>query len=450
MQRPQQKLIEVSAPFLFFLIGVAVSAAVLAEEPIGRQDVARSLVFHLAAGRFDKAIEPFDETMQRALPAEKLQEVWAGLIKQWGPLRQATAVRTEKAPPYEFVFVTCEFQRGKLDTKVVFASANEVTGLFFVPAGKYQTPPYVDASKFEERDIDVGQGIWQLPGTLSLPKRDGLLPAVILVHGSGPHDRDETIGPNKPLRDLAHGLASRGIAVLRYEKRTKHHQIMMALLANGITVKEETIDDALAAVEAAASCENIDRKRIFILGHSLGGSLLPRIGKAKGDIAGFISLAGSTRPLEDLMLEQTRYLLSLDGEPAEESQNKLRELERLVAKVKSPTLTLNTPSSELPMGVPAKYWLDLRGYDPAAAAEELHRPVLILQGQRDYQVTMEDFAGWKRALGGRKDVTFVSYPKLNHLFVEGEGRSTPAEYLTPGNVAAVVIDDVAEWIKTRP
>ena len=137
---------------------------------------------------------------------------------------------------------------------------------------------------------------------------------MILVHGSGPHDRDETIGPNKPFRDLAHGLASQGIAVLRYEKRTKEHPVRMAMSVNTITVKEETIDDAVAAFEALKSQEKIDPKRIFVLGHSLGGTLLPRIGKAKDGIAGFISLAGSTRPMEDLVLEQTRYILSLERE----------------------------------------------------------------------------------------------------------------------------------------
>jgi hypothetical protein len=120
------------------------------------------------------------------------------------------------------VYVTCEFQRGKLDTKVVF-DGNKITGLFFVLSGTYKPPPYADSSKFEEREISIGKGIWSLPGTLSLPKGVGFFPAVVLVHGSGPHDRDETIGPNKPFRDLANGLASRGIAVLRYEKRTKQY-----------------------------------------------------------------------------------------------------------------------------------------------------------------------------------------------------------------------------------
>jgi len=236
--------------------------------------------------------------------------------------------------------------------------------------------------------------------------------------------------------------------VLRYEKRTKHHAILMALSVNTITVKEETIDDAVAAFEGLASQEKIDAKRIFILGHSLGGMLIPRIGKAAPNIAGFISLAGSTRPLEDVILEQTRYILSLDGKLTPEAEKKLNEIEQQVAKVKSAQLSKDTPMTELPLGGPAKYWLDLRGYDPADAAKSLSKPMLILQGERDYQATMEDFANWKKALGSRNDVAFISYPRLNHLFVEGEGKSTPAEYSVPGNVAKAVVDDIAKWIKS--
>jgi len=421
--------------------------ATSAAKPDERVAVARTLVAQMAAGKFSEAVEPFDEVMKKALPSDKLQAVWGSLVKQHGPLERTTETRTEKIQQYRAVYVTCPFQRGLLDAKVVFNSNNKISGLFFVPAGKYKPPDYADFSKFEEKEISIGKGLFALPGTWALPKGDGPFPAVVLVHGSGPHDRDETIGPNKPFRDLAHGLASRGIAVLRYEKRTKQHPILMALAVSSITVKEETVDDAVAAVETLAAQGKIDPKRIVVLGHSLGGMLIPRIGKAKDGIAGFISLAGSTRPLEDVVLEQTKYILSLHGKPTDEEQGKLRELERQVAKAKSPQLAEDTPKSELPLGVPAKYLLDLRGYEPAKEAIDLRKPMLILQGERDYQVTMADFANWKMALGSRQNVQFISYPKLNHLFVEGEGKSAPTEYAAPGNVAKVVIDDIAKWIE---
>ena len=337
------------------------------------------------------------------------------------------------------------FERGTLDAKVVFNSENKIAGLFFVPSGKYKPPAYADFSKFEEKEIQIGKGIWSLPGTLSLPKGDGPFPAVILVHGSGPLDRDETIGPNKPFRDLAHGLASQGIAVLRYEKRTKQHQAMMAMMVSNITVKEETIDDVVAAFEVLASQEKINPKRIIVLGHSLGGMLIPRIAMAQDKICGFISFAGSTRPIEDLVLEQTKYILSHDGKLSEEAQKKIQDIEQQIAIIKSPELSEKDTKKSL-LGGPPKYWLDLRGYEPAKEALKLRQPMLIMQGERDYQVTMEDFANWKKALGSRTNVRFVSYPKLNHLFIEGEGKSLPAEYSIPGNVAKVVIDDIAKWI----
>jgi dienelactone hydrolase len=421
-------------------------STVFGNQPDGYEEKAKHFVSQMAAGEFEKAVEPFDETMRRVLPASNLNEIWSGLVKQYGPLRQAADARTETVQQYTLVFVTCEFERGKLDTKVVFNTKGEIGGLFFVPSGQYQRPGYVDPAKFKEEEITIGQGMMRLPGTLSLPLGDGPFAAVILVHGSGPNDRDETIGPNKPFRDLAHGLASRGIAVLRYEKRTKEHPLLMSLVRSSITVKEETIDDVVAAVEVLKGHKKIDANRIFVLGHSLGGMLIPRIAKAEGTIAGFISFAGSTRPLEDLALEQTKYLLCLDGELTEDEKEKIQKLEEQVARVKSPDLTPSTPAKDFPLGIPASYWLDLRGYDPAKEATNVRKPILVLHGERDYQVTMEDFARWKEALAGRDDVKLIPYPHLNHLFIEGEGKSTPQEYSAPGNVAAVVIVDIGNWI----
>ncbi len=457
--KPRNERTNAMKTCLFWLpLAILAGRGVLASEPQKKapgDDLvpsAEQFVERLAKGDFADAVKPFDRTMSGVLPAEKLKQTWKSLLAQVGGLQSRLGSRRERVGEYDVVLVTCQFERTKLDVKVVFNRSKQISGLFFVPTRSvvaYQRPPYARPSTYQEREVQIGSGQWALPGTLTVPVGDGLFPAVVLVHGSGPNDRDESVGPNKPFRDLACGLASRGIAVLRYEKRTKHYRSVMALSANTITVKEETIDDAVAAVETLASQAKIDPKRTFVLGHSLGGMLLPRIGQAKDGIAGFISLAGSTRPLEDLILEQTRYILSLDEKLAPEAQQKLKELERQVANVKSATLSEDTPQSDLPLQSPPRYWLDLRQYHPAEAAKGMSKPMLILQGGRDYQVTLEDFHGWKNTLSSHANVQFKLYPSLNHLFIEGEGKSTPAEYENPGHVAEIVVADVATWIKRQ-
>jgi dienelactone hydrolase len=315
-------------------------------------------------------------------------------------------------------------------------------------AAQYQPPDYVKLALFKDKEVVVGSGEWELPGTLSLPVGKGPFPAVILVHGSGPHDRDESIGPNKPFRDLAWGLASQGVSVLRYEKRTKQYPAKVAASIQRLTVKEETVADALEAVSVARAMDGIDAKKVFVLGHSLGGMLVPRIGIGSPPIAGFIIMGGAARPLEDLILEQTLYQASLASKPSPETRKAMDEVKRQVAAVKS--LSNDSPSQGMLFNAPAGYWLDLQGYNPPAAATKLKQPLLILQGERDCQVSYNiDFPAWSQALAGRKDVELKSYPGLNHLFMGVQGRSTGAEYSQPNHVAEIVVRDIAAFIKLQ-
>lgn len=408
---------------------------------------ARAFIELLVTKKFATAVEQFDTTMKTALPEAKLAETWASVLAQVGPLKQVGTARTEKRSEFTVVIVTCDFQNAALDVTVVFDQQKRVAGLFFAPAkkGDYAPPAYAKAGAFREKETTVGTGEWALPATLTIPVGAGPFPAVVLVHGSGPNDRDETIGPNKPFKDLATGLASRGIAVLRYEKRTKQYGAKIVAVPN-LTAKEEVLDDALAAVELLRKTEGIDAKRIFVLGHSLGGMFLPRIGKLDPNIAGLIALAGATRALEDVIPEQLAYLFSLDGTVSPEEQKQIDQAKEQAAKVKA-LKPEDTSSTTVIFGAPVSYWLDLRGYDPAESAKALKQPMLILQGERDYQVTMEDFKRWNAALSGKRNVTLKSYPGLNHLFIAGTTRSTPLEYDQPGHVDERVIDDIAAWLK---
>jgi alpha-beta hydrolase superfamily lysophospholipase len=426
----------------------AVPVVYSSQEASERQDVrqlGQAFIDLLAQGRYREAAGSFDETMTKLVPPAKLEQLWASLAATNGAFRERVGARRDRVGEYERAFVTCRFERTDLDLLVVFDRAGRVTGLFVQPA--YTAPAYADARLFQQREVSIGAGASPLSGILTVPVNCSRCPGIVLVHGSGPNDRDESLGPNKPFRDLALGLASRGIAVLQYDKRTYAYPREMAALKT-LTVKQEVIDDAVAAVGLLRKTQGVAADRVFLLGHSLGAAVAPRIAAEDSAIAGLILLAGPTRALEDSLIEQEEYLASLNGRPTEQQKTHLDKVQAQVERVKN-LKDSDEMSNEMVLAAPASYWLDLRRNPVTDMARTLKQPMLILQGERDYQVTMADFKGWQAALASKRNATFKSYPALNHLFLEGTGRATPAEYERPGHVAQAVIDDVAAWIKAR-
>lgn len=286
-----------------------------------------------------------------------------------------------------------------------------------------------------------------LPGILTMPEGAGPFPAAVIIHGSGPVDRDLTIGPNKPYRDIAYGLAERGIAVLRYDKRSRVAPAWFG--GRTFTVRDEVIDDAVAAFELLRASEGIDGSRLFVIGHSLGGYAAPRIAAADGGLAGMILMAGAwVTPLDKAVIQQIDYVASVAATPAE-SAAVLQARPMVVAMSEAAALITEADSASLTMylGAPASYWLDLRaheGVDNLAARPE---PALILQGERDYQIPPRELDAFLARLGDRRSTTVIRYPALNHLFLAGEGPPKPTEYLVAGKVDTKVLDDIAGWIK---
>jgi hypothetical protein len=304
----------------------------------------------------------------------------------------------------------------------------------------------VKPDSFRESEVTLNAGgEWPLNGIVSMPVGQGPFPGVVLVHGSGSHDRDESIVPNKPFRDLAQGLASRGIAVLRYDKRNYVHGPKIDVAK--FTVKEEVLDDALAGAELLRHTPGIDPARVYILGHSLGAMVAPKAAATDPKLAGIILLAGAARPLEDVVIDQLTYIASLPGPNGEGAKEMLPKIKEQLAKVKDPKLLAAMPDSEQPMGMSAKYWASIHELDPAPTAGKLNCKILVLQGDRDYQVTLDDFALFEKALHGKSNATLKRFANLNHLFIDGTGKATPAEYEKAGHVAPEVIDTIAMWLK---
>jgi dienelactone hydrolase len=313
-----------------------------------------------------------------------------------------------------------------------------------VHVSKADDPAAAQSAKrpFTEEDIKVVTGKYELPGKLTLPAGEGRVPAVVLVHGSGPHDMDESIGPHKVFKDLADGLASQGVAVLRYEKRTHKYSLEMAL--EKPTLAKEVVDDAVSALKLAREQPRIDPQRVFLLGHSLGGTCAPLIAAKVPELAGFVSLSGTPRSLLDLVDEQMDYIMHLDTKFGEKKQRQLDEIHKSTQLIREGKYDeLKTPL----LGAPATYWAECHKLDVLTPARKFGKPILVIGGGRDYQVTQKCFDAWKAGLKGCENVTYKWYDNVDHLMTKGEGMATPDEYFKPGHVSKKVIRDIAEWIK---
>jgi len=413
-----------------------------------RAELADRYLDLLDAGRWDDALAMTTPRMREGLGDGKLADTWLALPRQLGMRQSRSALRGEAIEGQPIVTATLVFPMLALDARVVFDSDNRISGFWLVPA---QAPVVTHVPErgesWHELEMPVGTGESVLGATLTLPRGEGPHAAVVLVHGSGAHDRDETIGPNKPFRDLAHGLAAQGIAVLRYEKRTKAHPHEFA--GNDFTLDDETTHDAVAAVAALRARSEIDATRVFVAGHSLGAMAAPRIAQRDPRIAGLILLAAPSLRLEDTVVRQMRLIAGGEGRSQAAIDAQLAPLERQREAVRTLSAD-NLPAEPMMLGLPARYWLDLQRYDPVASAREIAQPLLILQGERDYQVTLhDDFVRWQDAFADDARATLIAYPLLSHLFMPAGDPPGPKDYHAAARVDAQVIADIAAWIQSH-
>ncbi|WP_246606603.1 alpha/beta hydrolase [Novilysobacter antarcticus] len=423
----------------------AAAVAPAASAPVA---IANGLLDQLDAGDFAGAEARFDGPMAAAVPAAKLKELWASLPAQVGASKGRGEATVSNADGFQVVVIPLHYEKAELLAQVAINAKGEISGFLVKPAPAPQAAaPAADAA-FTEQPFKVGTAETALPATLALPKGTPPAagwPAVVLVHGSGPHDRDETIGPNRPFLDIARGLAAQGIAVLRYDKRTMARP--QDFSAGDYTVDDETTDDAVVAVAALRGSRDIDAARIYVLGHSQGAMLAPRIARrvaqAGEPVAGLVMLAAPARPLLDILPEQNRYLFQADGDLLPAEQEFLDDLDAKIARVRSGA---DMADRDTPLGLPVAYWRDFDAIDPVADALAVPVPMLLLQGGRDFQVVDTDWQLWRRALAGRSNATLKHYPALNHLGIAGSGPGSMAEYQQAGHVDAALIADIAAWI----
>lgn len=417
--------------------------------------LAEDVLLHLSQGDFETVYGRADEAMRGALgSADGLAQVWAQLTGMLGALREAQAADAGAQGDYRLAAAECIFENADATLTLSFDAQGRLGGLGLTAMRPREESAPADGGGYIEEAITLREGEGDATnGLLTLPEGEGPFPAVVMVHGSGPSDMDESAYACAPFRDLAHGLARLGVASIRYDKYTYAHP--ENCLRADFTVDDEYTRDALDAAALLANDARIGD--IYLLGHSQGAMLAPRIMAAiqteVGDrLRGGVLLAGSPLPMWEIQYHQNLDVLkTLSGKALAENEA-LVEAER--AKVSAlADMTADELQKQTLFGISAYYQADEMSVDAVETAVRLSLPLFIAQGEKDWQVRPADgVEAWQAKLPQDFDVVYRLYENMTHMLfdLEGAPSETPADYMAPGaQVSETLIGDIAAWIGAR-
>ncbi len=381
-----------------------------------------------------------DSNLKSKLSETKLKAVWESILKQEGSPTNVLKAEINQSPIGKSASQTVEFSKATFDLKTSWNSKNQLSSLFIKPGLTVASDKDLGNSTVIKTTFTSSDN-YVIKGEFWMPKGNGSYPLAILVHGSGPNDRYSTLGKNTPFLDIAKQLSAKGIGVFIYDKRTFTYGL--SDLPSCLTPVEETITDAVSALQFAKQQVNIDPSQIFIVGHSLGAMLMPRIASLTPDAKGYAMLSSPYGSLPELMKYQFEFIKKNDPKAIPEMQYNwvMASINRIIKH----EYTDSTNSSIL-LGVSPCYWKWLEKYNQVDEAKKIAKPLLLVSALNDYQVPKKEACLWKKKLKRHKNVQFVALKGLTHIYTEGELSKGPKVYDGKKEVSLLLSNTLTNFI----
>jgi len=419
------------------IVSVGVFAFLVFTMLFGSEVLADRYLQFLLRGNYHLAYEMQSLRAKTLYTVENMSQEFQQLAEEYGEYLFIFSTETSEIRGFTVFIFHAQFERGFIDFNVVVDDQGRVDTFLVQPT--LQTgaiAEYIDTSKFDEFEITIGEDRNRLPAVITVPKEIDKYPLVILIHDSGAMDRDSTIGPNKPFRQIAWGLATQGVAVLRYDKRT--FVFGEQLSQTSPSIETEVIEDVINAITAASRIPSVSS--IFLAGHGLGGRVAPAIAARDSRVDGVILLATPARRELQVIIDKQKYIGSLYEEESGQRTKLLTDYLQTALDGKLP------PGAPV-LAATAGYYYELDRMNPIEIVRELEIPVLIVQGDADFESTVQDYIMFMNALWTRLNVYFQLLPGLDHYFMPVKGEmSTPDYYYEFRHIDIQLIDAMFSWI----
>lgn len=395
----------------------------------------------LLADDYAALVSRFDENMASALTEEALSQTMQALALQYGPRQQD--INLELFPDRNAVVLTLHYARSAINLTVIFNEAEQISGMFVQPAAVEPTSKELVQTAAETSLTLFAGTERELSARLITPENEQA-PYVIFVHGSGASDMDETIGPNKPFRDLAYDLAALGVGSLRFDKITYAHPALPC-----DTVIQEYLEPVTEALRVLR--EHASPSAVYVIGHSEGGMLAPWLTEECG-FDGAVVMAGTPKTLWEIQWMQNMAVLAFVPREHQEAQQAFVQ-----AEVQKASRLLSMSEAELAsttlFGLSAVYHRSIAELDEIALVKDSGKPFLFLWGDCDLQVDRASFEAWQEGLNEYEKAEYIVYPGLNHLFLTAQEDdsilSVQEAYSRPETIGQQISQDIADWIHAQ-
>ena len=375
--------------------GIVTSGGAVGE--VSLTERSRQYSQQIVSGLTSEVWEHFSDSLKQQIPEENLQASWNGVASGLSGYQGVESVEESSRDGYDVVLVTLRYKDNKGRTiRFDYNEDQTIAGIWFdeVVLG---TRKEDDSESTHETSVKIGRDPYTLDAVLSLPEQTAKAPVVILLGDGASLDADGTVGTagNTPLRDLARALAEQGIASLRYSTRMYLYGQSMKKTPG---IYDSYIQDAGYALDYVYNQSRIDRTKIFYLGMGEAGDYMSAIVSAKKNrTAGAILMGAKPLKLQEELYGATDKTVQVD----------------------------------------ARYFMDVNSTIP----------LLVLQGEKDFETTMDDFGQWKTLWKGRSHVDYRSFSGLNHYFMKSSGKQDKSDYDSEGTIDADVSSQIIQWIQ---